>query len=184
MITSELVNNVKQHDLHYMDYLISKNKLSLNDLERIWKDIKEHERISMEMVRGNKSAEAKCSVEWDELKKEFNKRLNGYKFYTDWEGYEIGRQMAGGGVEVPADISGEVKEKGYSFSHIDIEAECPKISDDEKINLELCKTEVEHTLGCETEAVSHVNGNTEEIYMRCEVFRTGRKVPVVFHLKV
>ena len=138
----------------------------------------------MEMVRGNKSAEAKCSVKWDEIKEEFNKRLDDYKFYTDWEGHQIGMQMAGGGVEVPAGISGEIKEKGYSFSHIDIDVECPKISGNEENDLRLCKTEVEHTLGCETEAVSHRNGIPEEIYMRCEVFRTGRKVPVVFHLKV
>ena len=180
----DYIDNIKHNDISYIDYLKEKNMLKLSDLERIWKDVKEHEKISMEMAKKD-NAEAKCAVEWDDTKLEFNKRLDNYKFYTDWEANEILSQMAGGGVEVPAEKSGDVKENGYSFNEIDILAECPKPEwmNDEKA-LEACKNEVEYTIGCKTEAVARENGVPQEVFMKCEISKTGREVPVVFHLKV
>jgi len=180
------VNVVRIGDLPFL-----KRDLEVKDLERIWNDIKTHEKLALTYAEMEGSEEEARRV-FEEIKEEFHRRIMDKDFYTDWEAEKVIERL-----NMPAELVGSIKEKGYSTKDVDVAVVCGKVPENlsgselyQQLEKELygCIERIRERTGCEPKEGTFISpsittdeqGLPEMVEMICYV--KGRKIPVDFFL--
>jgi len=167
---SRYIDNLRDNDIGFL-HRMPTEKITRDDMTRIWTDIKTHEDIILSLadILGER---ARALEDIRDIKRDFHRfmgRSGVPVIYTDWDSHEIARYYTGSGIEYPFDITGDVTEKGYTTGPLEIRVDCGGTPRDR------CARDVSQIIRCERRG-----GNHNRVRLSCEV--EGRKVPVDFLL--